>query len=123
EAKRLLKLYWVLDIWRDVVDSEQLQKAYAQTFRSQLEALVNYYFDRGERNKAKLAVLLSDTTVYAERVGLVREQLEALQAQLIYFQRVDLTIDDLSECDRNLLKQGIYPVYEMQNWETIVLDH
>ena len=123
EAKKLLKLYWTLDNWLDHIDSLDLQKMHAQVLRSQLTQLVQYYFERGDRNKAKLAGLLIDAAIRGEKIGLTQTQVETIQAQLIYFQRVNLTMDDLSACDRNLWKHGMYPLYEMPDWETAVLDH
>ncbi|MEM7538801.1 MAG: hypothetical protein AAF639_41965, partial [Chloroflexota bacterium] len=123
EAKKLLKLYWTLDNWLDHIDLFELQKMHAQVLRLQLTQLVQYYFERGERNKAKLAGLLIDAAIRGEKMGLTQAQVETIQAQLIYFQRVELTMDDLSACDRNLWAQGMYPMYEMPDWEKAVLDH
>ena len=123
EAKRLLKLYWILDSWLDDIDSVSLQKMHAQVLRSHLDWLAHYYFEKAERNKAKLAVILLNATLYAEQDGLNQAQVELLQAQLIYFQHVNLTNNEVSQCNLRLWDNSIYTVPEMPNWETAVLNH
>jgi hypothetical protein len=123
EAKRLLKLYWIIDNWLDDAGSLELQKNHAQVMCSQLNRLIHYYFDNGQRNKAKLAVTLYGAALNAEEIGLNAIQINVIQTLLVYFQRVSLTMDDLKQSHQALLHHQIYTLPEMLNWQTAIADH
>ena len=123
EAKKLLKLYWIFDNWLDDVESLDLQKNHAQVMRSQLDRLIPYYIDSGQRNKAKLAVTLRGAALNAEEIGLNDRQINLMQTVLVYFQRASLTIDDLKQCHQTLLDNNIYTLPEMPNWQAAIADH
>ena len=123
EAKKLLQLYWIFDNWIDAVDSMDLQKMSARVLYLQFERLVLYYYEQGKRNKAKLALNLSGAMRYAEDIEFNTEQIHALQSLLFYFQRINLTLDELKQCYRHILQHGIFTTPSMPDWETAVLNH
>ena len=123
EAKRVLKLYWIIDNWLDDVESTELQKIHAQVMRSQLTRLVQYYFENEQRNKAKLAATLYGAASYAEKTVLNHAQINAIQTLLDYFQRGNLTLPDLKQCHKVLLDHDIYTLPEMPDWQAAIADH
>ena len=123
EAKRLLKLYWIIDSWLDDLESTELHTVHAQVLGSQFNHLVHYYLDGGQRNKAKLALTLRGASTYAEKMRLNEAQINAIQTLLVYFQRANLSVDDLKQCHQSLLDHDIYTLPEMPNWQAAIADH
>ena len=123
ESKRLLRLYWIIDNWREDMDSLALQKNHAQVLRARLNQLFDYYFENGQESKAQLAVTLCGATFHAEEAGFTIDQLNALETLFVYFQRINLTSDNLKECHRYLVQHGIYTLPEALDWQTAILDH
>lgn len=123
EVGILITLFRLTDKWPTGAASDEYQKSHAHVLRLHLHSLFEYYYDLGQENKAKLAATLHAVTFYAEKAGLTHAQIGAIQTLFTYFQRVALTVADLSFCSALLWENGIDTTPEMPNWQAAIADH
>lgn len=117
DIRRRMILFQLTDDWAADVNLGELRENYAHLLRSQLSRLNEYYYQACQVDKVQLAAILHDATFFADDQGLTLAQIEVIQLALTYFQRVQLTQDELRECTLKLHRSGIEVIPPMPDFE------